>query len=173
MWTSESDEPSSSQAFCTDTPVAIQVSVGKHHVLNMCGSVVTQLQASGVAESTVQAIVGSMEKLVSDIHRQARLYCTSSEIQATNLEKVENCFHQLENPFSVLNTGAKWPKFPLFHKEYILGVRFDVRRDRTPGVYNQIPETDNFVYVPILGTLKSMFKNNKLCKGFLQAKQHE
>ena len=76
----ESDEPSTSQAVCTDTHVTNQVSVDMHHVLNMCGSVVAQLQASGVAESTVQAIVGSMEELVSDIHMQVReavLSCTS------------------------------------------------------------------------------------------------
>lgn len=180
---SEGDEPSSSQAFCTDTPVTSRTSVDKHHLLNLCGSVVAQLQASGVAESTVQAMVGSMEELVNDIHEQTReavLSCTSSEIQATDLEeKVENCFDQLENPFSVLNTAAKRQKF--FEEkweivepvEYVLGVRFDLRRDRTTGVYNQIPVTDKFVYVPILGTLKSMFKNSELCESFLQVKQHK
>ena len=39
----ERDEPSSSQAFCTDTPVTTQVTVDKPHVLNMCGSVEAQL----------------------------------------------------------------------------------------------------------------------------------
>ena len=85
----ERDDPSSSQAVCTDTPVTTQVTVDKQHVLNMCGSVVAQLQASGVAESTVQAMVGSMEELVNDIHRQARdsvLNCTS-EIHGTDLGK--------------------------------------------------------------------------------------
>ena len=52
-------------------------------------------------------------------------------------------------------------------------VRFDVCRDRTTGVYNQIPVTDKFVYVPILGTLKSMFRNSELCKSFLQDKQQQ
>lgn len=107
----EGDESSSTQAVCTDTPETTQVSVDKHHVLNMCGSIVAQLQAPGVAESTVQAMVGSMEELVNDIHRQTRetvLNCTSSEIQGTALEqKVEHCFDQLENPFSVLHTGTK------------------------------------------------------------------
>ncbi|KAI9547951.1 hypothetical protein NQZ68_012968 [Dissostichus eleginoides] len=56
----------------------------------MCGSVVAQLQASGVAESTAQAMVGSMEELVKDIHRQARdavLNC-SSEVQGTDLDLI-------------------------------------------------------------------------------------
>nr|XP_033934286.1 uncharacterized protein LOC117442389 [Pseudochaenichthys georgianus] len=51
---------------------------------------VAQLQASGVAESTVQAMVGSMEELVNDIHRQARdavLNC-SSEVQGTDLDLI-------------------------------------------------------------------------------------
>ena len=49
-------------------------------MLNMRASVVAKLQASGVAESAVQAIVGSTEELVDDIHRQVReavLSCTS------------------------------------------------------------------------------------------------
>ena len=148
----------------------------------MCGSVVAQLQSSGVAESTIPAMLRSMEELVNDIHSQARdavLNCTS-EIQGTDFEKkLDSCFEQLQNPFSVLNTGAKRQKFfkekweivePV---EYVLGVRFDVCRDRTTGVYNQIPVTDKFVYVPILGTLKSMFKNSEICESFLQAKQEE
>lgn len=72
---SEGDEPSSSQAVCTDTPVTSRTSVDKHHLLNLCGSVVAQLQASGVAESTVQAMVGSMEELVNDImNKQEKLF---------------------------------------------------------------------------------------------------
>lgn len=94
-------------------------------------------------------------------------------------KKVENCFDQLQNPFSSLNTRFKWQKY--FEEkweivepvEYVLGVRFDMRRDPTTGVYSQIPVTDKFVYVPILGTLKSIFKNTELCEPFLKAKKHE
>ena len=53
-----------------DSPITAQVSVNSDHMLNMCASVVAQLQASGVAESTVQTMVGSMEELVNDIRRQ-------------------------------------------------------------------------------------------------------
>lgn len=49
------DEPSTSNAVCTDIPVTNKVSVDKHHLVNMCGSVVAQLQSSGVAESTINA----------------------------------------------------------------------------------------------------------------------
>ncbi|XP_007566221.1 uncharacterized protein LOC103147693 [Poecilia formosa] len=50
--------------------------------------------------------------------------------------------------------------------------RFDLRRDQT-GLYCQVPVTDKFVYMPILGTLKSIFRNTDLCEGFLQPKFHE
>ncbi|XP_035805853.1 uncharacterized protein LOC111571121 isoform X1 [Amphiprion ocellaris] len=178
----EVDEPSTSQTVNKASPTTTQLSVDNDHVLNMCAFVVAQLQASGVAESTVQAMVGSMEDLVNYINRQAReavLSC-SSEIQGTDLEKkVEKCFDQLGNPFSSLNTRVKRQKFfedkweivePV---EYVLGVRFDVRRDQTTGVSCQVPVTDKFVYTPILGTLKSMFKNTELCESFFQAKHHE
>lgn len=99
-------EPSTSEAI-TDSPTT-QLSVNNNLVLNMCASVVAQLQASGVDESTVQAMVGSMEDLVNDIHTQAKeavLSCTT-EIQGTDFEKkVEKCFDELENPFSTLNTS--------------------------------------------------------------------
>ena len=84
----EVSEPSTSQAV-TDSPTTTELSVDNNLVLNMCASVVAQLQASGVAESTVQAMVGSMEDLVNDIHTQAReavLSCTP-EIQGTDFEK--------------------------------------------------------------------------------------
>lgn len=177
----QDNEPSTSQAMCTNS-LPTQSKLDNHHILNICGSVVAQLQASGAAESTVQAIVESMEEVVNDIRTQAKeavLNC-SSELQSTSFQnKVEACFNQLENPFSNLNTQGKRQKFfeekweivePI---EYVLGVRFDVQRDRTTGVYSQIPVNDKFVYVPIIGTLKSMFKNNELSEAFLQAKQNE
>lgn len=177
----EVDEPLTSQFVSLDSPATTQASVGFSPVLSMCGSVVAQLQASGVAESTVQSVVESMEILVDDINNQARqavLDCSSEMHDVDLANKVENCFDQLQNPFSVLNTRFKRQKYfegkweivePV---EYVLGVRFDMRRDQT-GVYSQIPVTDKFVYVPILGTLKSIFKNAELCEAFLQAKQHE
>lgn len=81
----DDEEPSSSQVSCTDTPVTAQASVNNW----LTGSVVAQLQASGVAESTVQAMVESMEDLVSNIHKQARESVLSeiSESQGIDLEK--------------------------------------------------------------------------------------
>lgn len=56
--------------------------------------------------------------------------------------------------------------------EHVLGVRYDLRKDRT-GVYCQVPVNDKFMYVPILGTLESMFTNQELCNCFQQVKLHE
>lgn len=149
------------------------------NVANMCGSVETQLQASGAAESTVQAIVESMEAVVTDLHRRAKVAITLEFKDTGFQKKVEACFDKLDNPFTDLNTQRKRQTF--FEKkwelvdpvEYVLGVRFDVRKDKTTGVYCQVPITDKFVYVPILGTLQSLFKNSEICDAFLQPKEHE
>lgn len=93
--------------------------------------------------------------------------------------KVQDCFENLDNPFSHLNTETKRQRH--FQKkwkivkpvEHVLGVRFDVRRDRTTGIYSEIPVNDKFTYVPILGTLVSVFTNQELCKCFQQVKVHE
>lgn len=94
---SKVDEPLTSMVVSLNSPANTQASVGFSYVLSMCGSVVAQLQASGVAESTVQSVVESMEILVDDINSQARqavLSC-SPEIQVLDLaKKVENCFDQ-------------------------------------------------------------------------------
>ena len=52
-------------------------------------------------------------------------------------------------------------------------MRFDTRRDKTTGLYRQVPVNDKFMYVPIMGSLSSMFKNTELCNSFQRAKQHQ
>ena len=46
----------------------------------------------------------------------------------------------------------------------------DTHINRTTGVYSQIPVTDKYIYVPILGTMKSIFKNSEIRECFLQEK---
>lgn len=106
-----------------------------------------------------------MRILVDDINSQARravLDCSSEVIGWDLAKEGANCFDQLQSPFSSLNAGFKHQKYfegkweivePV---EYVLGVRFDACRDETTDVYSQIPETDKFVFVPILGTVKSI-----------------
>ncbi|KAK0150882.1 hypothetical protein N1851_008004 [Merluccius polli] len=50
--------------------------------------------------------------------------------------------------------------------EVALGVRYDTRRNRATGTYEQIPVTDKFVYIPLLETLKFIFK--EICDHILQ-----
>lgn len=117
----------------------------------MCSSIIAQVQASGVPENSVQCLVGSMEELVNDIHTHAKeavVECLSSDASKETLEKVEDCFDQLENTFSCLNTESKRTKY--FEErwkivepvEHILGVRFDMCRDKTTGAYTQVPVND-------------------------------
>jgi len=127
--------PVSNSQESEDAPVSFPTPVDNRRLLDMCSSIVAQVQASGVSESTVQCLVGSMEELVGDVHAQARdavLKCISSEASSQALDKVEECFQQLENPFSLLNTEAKRQKhFENKWKivepvEYVLGVHYDV-----------------------------------------------
>lgn len=159
--------------------VTTHVPVEKKHIRDMCSSVIAQVQASGVPESTVQYLVDSMEELVNDVHAHAKdavVNCLSSDASRETLERVESCFDQLENPFSCLNTETKRMKH--FEKkwnivepvEHVLGVRFDVRRDRITGTYRQVPVNDKFMYVPIRGSLSSMFSNKELCNSFTEVK---
>ncbi|KAF3833189.1 hypothetical protein F7725_026854, partial [Dissostichus mawsoni] len=63
-----------SQPFNVDSPVTVTTNIPmeKRKILDMCSSVIAQVQASGVPESTVQCLVGSMEELVKDIHAHAK-----------------------------------------------------------------------------------------------------
>ncbi|XP_042070926.1 uncharacterized protein LOC106632482 [Haplochromis burtoni] len=157
------------------TPVPVE----KRQILNMCSSVIAQVQSSGVPESTVQCLVGSLEELVNDIHAHAKqsvVDCLSTDTSRETLEKVEDCFDQLENPFSCLNTESKRirhfeQKWKIVEPiEHVLGVRFDVRKDRTTGTYRQVPVNDKFMYIPIMGSLSSMFRNGELCSSFQKTK---
>ncbi len=49
----------------------------------------------------------------------------------------------------------------------------NVQKDKTTGLYSQVPVNDKFIYVPILGTLESMFTNSELSHFFQQVKSHQ
>lgn len=94
------------------------------------------MQASGAPESTVQCLVSALEELVNDIYANAKeavVECLSSDAS----KKFEDCFDQLKNPFSCLNTESKRTKH--FEEKWkivepvecILGVQFDMCRDKT------------------------------------------
>lgn len=162
-------------------PDSLQSIVPDQQLSSMCGSIVAHLQASGLSESTVQTIVCSMEEVINDVQSRAQeavLTNFSSETTSSDLHKnIEHSFNQLSNPFSELNTEAKRHKY--FEEKWeivepvecVLGVRLDVRRDSSSRIYSQIPVTDKYMYVPILGTLKSIFKNKDVRESFLEDRQ--
>lgn len=65
----DNDEPSasSSTSISQTAPVLPQ-----DFLKDMCRSVIAQLQASGIPETTVQTIVNSMEEVVNDVQSQAQ-----------------------------------------------------------------------------------------------------
>lgn len=63
----------------------------KRRIYWTCAAVIAQVQASGVPESTVECLVGSMEELVNDIHnhtKEAVVNCLSSDASRETLERV-------------------------------------------------------------------------------------
>lgn len=47
--------------------------------------------------------------------------------------------------------------------ELCLGVRYDTKRNRNNGTYEQVPANNKFIYIPILKTLQFIFKNEDIC----------
>lgn len=43
-------------------------------------------------------------------------------------------------------------------------VRFDTRRNKNIGTYDQVPVKDTFVYVPILETIKFICRSSYICE---------
>lgn len=181
----ENEEVLSCDFAASDTsqvlPDSSQNVVPEQQLSSMCGSIVAHLQASGVSQSTVQTIVCSMEEVINDVQSRAQetvLTNFSSETTSSDLrKKIEDSFNQLNNPFSELNTEAKRCKY--FEQKWeivepvecVLGVRLDVRRDSSSRIYSEKPVTDKCMYVPILGTLKSIFKNKDVRESFLEIRQ--
>lgn len=142
--------------------------------LDMCASAVAQLRAAGLSQSSVNHFVSSMEEVVFEIQSQAKdvaLQCLSS--QDTEIKnKIEQSLEKLENPFTPLNSEAKRNKHftekwgNVMPVEKVLGTRFDSRRNKATGMYDQVIVTDKFAYVPILETLRAVFKNPELADMF-------
>lgn len=162
--------------------VTAHIPMEKKTILDMCSSVIAQVQASGIPESTVQGLVISIEELVNDIHSHAKeavVECLSPAASRETVEKVEKCFDSLENPFSCLNTESKRmrhfeEKWKIVEPvEHVLGVRFDVRRDKTSLTGTCLYVPVKFMYVPIMGSLSSMFRNTEVCNNFQKAKPHK
>nr|XP_055051346.1 uncharacterized protein LOC129437202 isoform X1 [Misgurnus anguillicaudatus] len=142
--------------------------------LDMCASAVAQLNVAGLSQSAINSFVSSMEEVVSEIHSQAKdaaLLCLSSQDTGTK-RKIENSFEELKNPFTLLNSDAKRKKLfaekwgTVEPREIVLGTRFDSRRNKTTGTFNQVIVTDRYSYIPILETLKAILQNPQLTNLF-------
>lgn len=142
--------------------------------VDLCASAIAQLQASGVSQSALNTFLSSMEEVFVDIHSQAEetaLKCVTAQDTSTKTS-ISQAFVNLENPFAALNSQAKRNKY--FEKKWnlvkpvekVLGVRFENRRNKSTGTYDQVVVTDKFSYVPILETLKSILINPNLTQFF-------
>ncbi len=77
--------------------------------------------------------------------------------------QIDQCFEKMQNPFAALNTESKrmryfsdkWGKIDPV--EYVFGTRFATRRNRTTETFAQTIVKDNFVYIPILETLQTIY----------------
>ncbi|XP_030606887.1 uncharacterized protein LOC115795207 [Archocentrus centrarchus] len=137
---------------------------------DMCASVVAKLQGSGVSNNVVLSVVESMEDYVNELHKKLKeqvMSAVPSDSPCRNA--VEEVFSNVFNPFSELNTNSKWTKYftekwgVVEPVEINLGVRYDSKRNKISGIYEQVPVNDTFIYVPLFKTLEFIFKNAEVC----------
>ena len=147
----------------------------RKHAQEMCASLIAKLESSGVATNTIKSVVENMEELVEELHSNVKEEVTKLLPNDEDLRaKFDDYFQNIENPFSEINTETKWrrhftEKWGIVEPvEFALGVRYDRRRNRTTGTYDQVPVTDTFVYIPLLETLKFIFTNQEICDHFVQ-----
>lgn len=142
----------------------------KDPIKEMCASIVAKLQGSGISNSLVSSIVGDLEELTSELHSQTKQNVLSAIPKTDpNVSVLNECFENLENPFTDLNT--EWKRNKYFNQkwgvvepvEITMGIRYDSRRNQKSGTYDQVPVKDTFIYVPILETLKFMCRNPEIC----------
>ncbi|KAL3981345.1 alpha-tectorin [Sarotherodon galilaeus] len=132
------------------------------------------LDMSGLSQSTVNSFVSSMEEVFFEIHTQAKDAALQSlpSQDTTSKKKLEQSFENFENPFTLLNSEAKRnrhfkQKWAIVEPvEMVLGTRFDSRRNKITGTFDQVIVTDRFAYVPILETLKTIFQNHHVVDMF-------
>lgn len=145
------------------------------HTQEMCASLIAKLQGCGVATNVMKTVVENMEELVDELHSNVKEDVVKLLPNDEDMRrKFDDYFDSLENPFSKLNTETKWKKYfsekwgTVEPVEIALGVRYDIRRNRTTGTYDQVPVTDKFVYIPLLETLKFIFTNQQICNHMVQ-----
>lgn len=161
-----SDDDPTDLATCPSTS-SCDLPITNQSAFDLCGSAVAQLQMSGLGQCVVNSFVNTMEEAVHEIQVQVMevaFKCLSSDNTET-VSKLKQSFNEIENPFSSLNSVSKRDLY--FKKKWsivdpvdkVLGTRFENRKNRSTGTYDQVVVTDQFSYVPILETLRSIFSN--------------
>lgn len=159
----------SSSCLINDPECSTSSTGNRQNTQDMCASLIAKLKSTGVPSTVVSSVVQNLEELVNELHSNikddvANLIHNDENTQ----EKLNQYFETLENPFTRVNTETKWKRY--FHDkcgmvepvEIPLGVRYDIRRNRASGTYDQVPVQDKFVYVPLLETLKFIFSNKEI-----------
>ncbi|XP_026061788.1 uncharacterized protein LOC113045572 isoform X2 [Carassius auratus] len=126
------------------------------------------------------SVVESMEDFVNDFHTSLRENVLNVvPVDSTSRSSVEEVFNGFNNPFSDFNTDTKWRKYfsekwgvvePI---EIHLGVRYDSRRNKISGMYEQTTVNDTFIYIPLLKTLEFIFRNDKVCNLIQEERQSD
>lgn len=159
------ERPSTSSTSTTSEPLK-----SKSNTLDMCATAVAELKTGGVSQFRVDKFVSRMEEVFFEMRNEAKetaLECLSPE--DTEIQnKIEQKFHNLKNPFTLLNSepkrnrhfSKKWGSVEPIEK--VLGTRFDSKRNKTTETYDQVIVTDKLAYVPILETLKMILNNPEL-----------
>ena len=163
----ETGVPQSLKAGCFEDNVS---GVNKEHTKNICASIVAKLQESGMANSLVSTIVSNLEELATGLHSQVKQEILSAVPKDNPIRSTLEGLDTFENPFVSFNTETKRTRY--FNEkwgvvepvEIMLGHRFDTRRNKQTGTYDQVQVKDTFVYVPILKTIQFMCRNSDICK---------
>ena len=172
----ESQQHNNSQCLNDETPstssqiIEAGPSVSTHNK-DMCASIIAKLLGSGVPNTVVLSTIENLEEFVGDLQSNIQDQVLNI-LPADNPSRsaIEELFKSMDNPFSQLNSDSKWKKY--FREKWDivqpvqlrLGVRYDSRRNTKTGNYEQVPINDKFIYVPILKTLKFIFKNENICE---------
>ena len=139
------------------------------HNTDMCASIIAKLLGSSVPNTVVLSTIENLEEFVGDLQSNIQEQVLKL-LPADNPSRsaIEELFKSMDNPFSQLNSDCKWKKY--FREkwgivqpvELRLGVRYDTRRNGKTGTYEQVPINDKFIYIPIMETLKFIFKNESI-----------
>jgi len=156
----------SPEAGCSEDASGLYRENTKH----ICESIIAKLQGSGMSNNVVSTIVGDLEELATGLHSQLKHEILSALPKDGPVRSTLDGLENFENPFVNFNTESKRMKY--FNEkwgvvepvEVMLGVRFDTRRNKQTGTYDQVQVKDTFVYVPILETIKFMCRNSDICK---------